>query len=131
LEWSPLTQDLYQKVAKLETKVEEHSKLLQKQQEKNDIQTELNTLLKLQIEANKEQNKTMEKFGETLNRIDTNLTHLNSKQELLDERVNGIEESLSGQKIDTVKLVKGIFSYVLTAAGGGLVLYVYIKLGIK
>jgi hypothetical protein len=63
----PLPQEeLYSKVAKLEMKVEEHSKLLDKQQEKNEVQTELNTLLRMQIDTSKEQNKTLQKFESTL-----------------------------------------------------------------
>jgi predicted nucleic acid-binding Zn-ribbon protein len=126
LEWIPL-QDINQKVARLETKVEEHEKLLQKQQERNDTQTELNTLLKMQIEANKEQNETLQKFSDTLVKINKNLDNLNSKQELLDERVTGIEDSLSKQNFSIVDVIKYI-----GAAGIGLILaWIYTKLGIN
>lgn len=122
--------------------MEEHERKLNAQVEKNESLTRLATLMELQIEETKErerrqeirddkQNKQMEKFSETLTKVNENLTNLNTNQESLTERVSEIEGTLSGQKIDLVKLFKGMLSYILTAAGGGLVLYIYIKLGIK
>jgi predicted nucleic acid-binding Zn-ribbon protein len=135
---NPLAEELYSKVSKIEatiskmeTIIDEHSRLLDRQQNKNEVQTELNTLLRLQIEANKEQSKQLEKFGDTLDRIDTNLTNLNNSQQSLGERVSEIEGIMSDQKIDTVKLVKSIFAYVLTAAGGILLTILYIRIGLK
>jgi chromosome segregation ATPase len=137
-----MEEELYRKVTRLETKVEEHDRKLDAQVEKNESLTRLATLMQLQMEESKErerrqeirddkQNKQMEKFSETLTKVNDNLTNLNTKQQSLTDRVSEIEGTLSGQKIDIVKLLKGMLSYLLTAAGGGVVLYIYIKLGIK
>jgi predicted nuclease with TOPRIM domain len=126
LELSPLQENLNERVAKLEIRVEKNSKLLEKQQERNDTQTELNTLLKLQIEANNEQNKQMERFGDTLIKVNQNLDNLNSKQELLDERVTGIESNLNKQNFNIVDVIK----YVGATGLGLVVAWIYMKLGL-
>lgn len=134
-------EDIYQKVAKLETKVEDHDRKLNSQAEKNETLTRLATLMELQMEEAKEkerrqeirdekQNKSMEKFGETLVKVNENLTSLNNKQESLGDRVAEIEGTLSNQKIDVIGLVKSILTYVLTAAGGIVLAWIYIKLGL-
>jgi predicted nuclease with TOPRIM domain len=135
-------EELYERMAKAETKLDEHGKLLSAQIEKNEALTRLTTLVELQMQDSKErerrqeirdekQNKQMEKFSDTLVKVNQNLDNLNSKQELLDERVTGIEGTLSHQKIDVVGLVKSILTYALTAAGGIVVAYLYMKLGLK
>jgi predicted nuclease with TOPRIM domain len=121
-------QDVIQKVAILETKVEEHSRKLDAQIEKNESLTRLTTLVELQMQESKDrerrqeirddkQNKQMEKFSETLTKVNDNLTNLNNQQHSLTERVSDIEGTLSGQKIDPIKLFKGILSYIATGVG--------------
>jgi DNA repair exonuclease SbcCD ATPase subunit len=125
LELIPLSQeDVYQRLTKVETKVEEHEKKLEKQQDKNDVQTEWNTLLKMQIETNKNQEKQMEKFGDTLDRVNENLTNLNISQQQMKQdmneigsRVTDIEKNQEDIKIDPLQLFKGILSYVATGIG--------------
>jgi chromosome segregation ATPase len=129
MELIPLVQDdLNGRVRVLETKVEDHDKKLNAQSEKNETLTRLATLMELQMEEAKEkerrqeirddkQNKSMERFGETLLKVNENLTSLNNKQESLGTRVAEIEGTLSEQKIDTFKLVKGILSYIATGLG--------------
>ncbi|PLR99657.1 hypothetical protein [Bacillus sp. T33-2] len=119
-------EDIYQRLTKVETKLEEHSKLLEKQQDRNNSQVELNTLLKIQIETSKEQSKQMEKFGDTLDRVNINLTNLNSKQELLDERVTGIEGNLSKQNLNLIDIIK----YIGATGIGIAVAYLYVTLGL-
>jgi DNA repair exonuclease SbcCD ATPase subunit len=122
---SPLVQeDIYQRLTKVETKVEEHEKKLEKQQDKNDVQTEWNTLLKMQIETNKNQEKQMEKFGDTLDRVNENLTNLNISQQQMKQdmseigsRVTDIEKNQEEIKIDPLQLFKGILSYIATGIG--------------
>lgn len=132
-----MTQDLYQKVAKLETKVEEHDRKLDAQIEKNESLTRLTTLMERQIEDSKErerrqeirddkQNKQMEQFGITLINVNQNLTNLNSKQELLDDRVTGIEGTLSKQQFSIVDVLK----YIGAAIGGLVVGYIGLKIGL-
>lgn len=130
-----MQEDIYQKVAKLEAKVEDHDKKLNSQAEKNETLTRLATLMELQMEELKEkerrqeirddkQNKSMERFGDTLIKVNENLTSLNNKQEALGTRVAEIEGTLSEQKIDTFKLVKGILSYIATGLGSIAIAYV-------
>jgi predicted nuclease with TOPRIM domain len=109
-----------ERLSKLEVKVEEHSKLLDKQQERNDNQTELNTILKMNVEQ-------MKKFGDTLDRVDTNLTNLNNNQMQLGERVTEIEGFLSKQKFSMTDVLK----YIGAIVGGILLAWIYIKLGLK
>lgn len=129
---------IVERIATIETKLKEHDKLLEKQQEKNESQVELNTLLKMQIELNKEQQTQMNKFGETIDKVNTNLTNLNTTQSQLQSeltqintRVGAIEESNENNKIDPSKFWKwalpslgGIIITVVTA-------YLLIKFGLK
>jgi uncharacterized membrane protein len=124
-------EDFNRRIAVIETKLDEHSRLLEKQQERNETQTELNTILKANVEQ-------MKRFGETLDRVNDNLTNLNSNQQKLNdnqlelgERVDQIEDTLHEQKIDPIKLFKSILSYVVTACGSILVAWLIYKLGIK
>jgi ABC-type transporter Mla subunit MlaD len=118
-------------MAIIETKLEEHSRLLEKQQERNETQTELNTILKTNAEQ-------MRRFGETLDRINDNLSNLNNNQQKLNEnqlelgeRVDQIETTLQEQKIDPIKLFKSILSYIVTGIGSIAIAYILWKLGIS
>lgn len=126
-----IVDELKERVAILEKTVQEHSKLHEKQNDKNDILIEMKTLLRMQTEINTEQKDQMKAFGITLNKVNDNLTHLNSKQALLDERVNGIEETLQSQKIDPIKLFKSVLSYIVTGISSIVISYLIYKLGIK
>jgi hypothetical protein len=128
-------EELYQRVAKLETKVEDHDKKLQIQVEKNESLTRLATLVELQMQESKErerrqeirdekQNKQMEKFSATLDKVNDNLTDLNISQQQMKQdmnaignRVADIEQYQEDAKIDPLKLFKGILSYVVTGIG--------------
>jgi TolA-binding protein len=119
-----MEEELYQKVAVLENTVDKHSKLLDKQQERNDVQTELNTLTKVFIEESKETRKQLQKFSETIDRVNENLTHLNishqqMKQDMneIGSRVSDIEKGQEESKIDPNALFKSILSYVMTGIG--------------
>ena len=130
-----VNEELYQKVAKLETKVEEHDKKLQIQSEKNESLTRLTTLVELQMQETKErerrqeirdekQNIQMEKFSTTLDKVNDNLTDLNISQQQMKQdmsaignRVADIEKYQEGSKIDSFKLFKGILSYIATGIG--------------
>ncbi|MDF2789820.1 MAG: hypothetical protein K0S80_2918 [Neobacillus sp.] len=118
----------------IENTVADHSRQLIRQSEKNETLTKLATLMERQIEETKErdrrqeirdekQNSQMESFGDTLKLINSNLTNLNSKQELLDNRVTGIETTLDLQKIDPIRLFKAILSYFATGIGSIAIAY--------
>jgi predicted Holliday junction resolvase-like endonuclease len=118
LELIPLADELVGRVRVLETKVEDHDKKLDKQQERNDIQTELNTILKMNVEQ-------MKRFGETLDKIDINLTNLNNNQINLGQRVTEIEGFLSNQKFSITDVLK----YIGAIVGGLIVGYISTKIG--
>jgi DNA-directed RNA polymerase sigma subunit (sigma70/sigma32) len=114
----------------VENKTDEHSKLFEKQVEKNDNQVELNTILKMHLEENKENRIQMKKFGDTLDKVNINLTHLNTKQETLDERVTGIESTINESKKSAFKLILSSLKYVGSIAIGIGIAYIYKKLGL-
>lgn len=133
-----VTEDLYQKVAKIETKIEEHNRKLIAQEEKNDTLTKLTLLIEQQQEINKDHARQMEKFDNTLDRVNENLTQLNLSQKQMQqdmnqigERVSSIETKQEEQKIDPIKVVKGILAYVATGVGGIILAIIYLKLDIK
>ncbi|AZV43748.1 hypothetical protein BAOM_3139 [Peribacillus asahii] len=130
-----MSEDLNGRLSKLEAKVENHSKQLDIQATKNDLQVEMNTLLKMQIESNEKQNVQMEKFAETLDRVDENLTNLNVSQQRLQSeviqignRVEDIEKKADESKIDFAKLFKHI---LWTGLPTLIVAYLLYKFGIK
>lgn len=124
-------EDIYERLTKVETIQEEHERKLNSQLEKNETLIKIETLMSMQIEDSKKRDKQMDKFEDTLLKVNDNLTNLNNNQKQLGDRVTDIESTLNGQKIDVVGLVKSIFAYVLTAAGGLLVGYLAMKFGIK
>ncbi|MEI2464981.1 hypothetical protein [Niallia taxi] len=133
-----MTESIEAKVAVLENRVGNHEDLLNKQIEKNENQVELNTLLKMQIEVNKSQQDQLVKFGETMDKVNTNLTNLNSnqkqfQQELsqINSRVGKIEQTSDEFKLDPRKIVKwalvGLGSIIITVISA----YVLFKFGFK
>jgi chromosome segregation ATPase len=134
-----------ERITKLETKVEEHTKLLDKQQDRNEILIEMKTLLQMQTDVNAEQNKQMREFGTTLNNVNDNLTNLNISQQQfktdmneiktdmneIGSRVEEIEKKADEHKIDPVKVFLKILGFIGTIVGGAIAAYVYIKLGLK
>ncbi|MNG33772.1 hypothetical protein D3C84_1200960 [compost metagenome] len=68
----------------------------------------------------------MEQFGVTLTKVNDNLTNLNSKQELLDERVTGMEGNLNKQNLSIIDIVK----YIGATGIGLVVAWIYMKLGL-
>lgn len=117
-------EDVYQRIATLESKVNEHGRKLEKQEEKNETQIEIHTILKMQVETNKEQSKQMIKFGETLDKVNENLTGLNTGMQDLNNRVTEIENNQESKKIDLAVLAKTIiFKVVPTVIGAWILFY--------
>lgn len=108
-------EDVYQRIALLEGKVEEHGRKLEKQEEKNETQIEIHTILKMQVETNKEQAQQMSKLGETLDKVNENLSGLNTGMQDLNSRVTEIENNQESKKIDPASLFKDIVYKVLPA----------------
>jgi arginine deiminase len=126
-----IEEELYQRVVRLETIQEEHAKLLNSQIEKNETLVEMKTLIKRQIEDSEKRDKQMEKFSDTLSKVNDNLTNLNISQQQMKEdmgeigsRVSDIEKFQEAGKIDTDKLVKAILSYLATGLGSIAIAYV-------
>jgi vacuolar-type H+-ATPase subunit I/STV1 len=132
-----------QRVTKLETTVDEHTRLLNAQSEKNDVLTRLTVLLEREMSDSKErerrqelrdeaQTKQMEKFGETLAAVNQNLSLLNTKQENLNikqedinDRLSDVESVIKDQNINTGIFFKGILKHTLLGLGtliGGFIL---------
>lgn len=126
-----------ERIATIEAKVDEHSRLLEKQQEKNESQVELNTLLKMQIDLNKEQQIQMSKFGDTIEKVNINLTSLNETQKQfqteltqINTRVGAIEDSSDNNKIEPIKLFLKILGWAALVVGGIISAYIYKGLGL-
>lgn len=133
-----MAEDIIERVAKLETKVEEHDRSIEKMNENNDVLVEMKTILRMQTEINSETKEQIKEFGVTLNKVNENLTNLNINQQQMKtdmseigSRVTDIEKNQEKHKIDVFGLVKNILGYVVTAIVGGVVLWIYMKLGIK
>lgn len=123
-----MAEELNVRVSRLEAKVDEHSKSIERQVEKNDTLTRLVTLVELQTDINKKQTEQMDKFDRTLNKVNTNLDGLNRNLETLDHRVEKLESDDSDRKIDLGKLFKHI---LWTAIPTLIVTYLLIKFGMK
>lgn len=122
---------LSERIVQLEVKVNRHDKMLEEQSEKNETQIETNTLVRMYVETTKQLTEQMDKFSDTLIKVNENLTNLNSKQELLDERVTGIEFNLNENKIDPMKIFVRILAYGGTLIGGIIAAWLYMQLGLK
>jgi ABC-type transporter Mla subunit MlaD len=120
--------EMAKSITKIEMKIDEHDKLLQKQQDKNEAQTELNTILKMNVEQ-------MKKITETLDRVDTNLTNLNNKQENFNERLTDVESNIkeqnNEQNINSNKVFKGVLLEVGRGVATIIVMYMLFKFGIS
>lgn len=111
-----MSEDLNERVAKLEIRVDTHERSILAQTDKNESLAKLATLMELQILANDKQNIQLEKFGETLNRVDDNLSSMNVTQQQLQRevvqigsRVEVIEKKADENKVDKFNLfLKGL-----------------------
>lgn len=148
-----MSNELPERVAKLETKVENHDRLLQAQQERNDLLTKISLIIENQREdaiererrqdlRDEKQNQQMEGVSLTLKSVNENLSNLNAAQQQIIEDVNEIDIRVERvekfQDDDTEKNtinLNGLFKkFVFWAVGAGLsaiVLYIYILLDLR
>lgn len=112
-----------ERIAKLEQMVENntsrivnHAIRMEKLESNTDVLVRLSTLMEVQTEMNKQQNEQMGRFGNTLDSVDRNLTHLNGTSDQLKSsigdlggRISSIEETQNSHKIDVPKLLTKIF----------------------
>jgi vacuolar-type H+-ATPase subunit I/STV1 len=140
-------------VAKVSTTVDEHTRLLNLQSEKNDTLNRLTILLEREMSDSKDrerrqelrdeaQNKQLEKFSITLEKVNENLTNLNvrqenlnNKQENLNDRLSDVENTIKGQNINTGIFFKGILKHSLlglgTLIGGFILAWILFRFGIS
>ncbi|GIN23134.1 hypothetical protein [Siminovitchia fordii] len=133
-----MSTDINERVGVIESTLKNHEQRLQKQESNNEILIEMKTILKNQVEMNKEQNEQMREFSGTLIEVNNNLSKLNGSQEQLQndmgkigERVTHIEKSQDEGKISVpglmAKIIIGIFMIVPTLISA----WIMIKLGLK
>lgn len=80
-----MADELSERVAKLEEKVEGYDKRLDKLEDKDEVQTRLVTLMEIQTENIKELNNQNKTNQETLIKMNNNLDSLNSRVGKLEE----------------------------------------------
>lgn len=131
-------EDLSQRVTKVETKVEEHQRLLNAQAEKNDTLTRLTILMERQQEESKEFKESLNKFNVTIDKVNENLTNLNHNQQQMKDdmneignRVEEIEKKADEHKIDPMKIFLKTLGFIGTLVGGAIAAYIYMKLGLS
>ncbi len=123
-----MSTDLNERIGVIENTLKNHEQRIQKQEDNNEILIEMKTILKNQVDMNKEQNEQMKEFSGTLIEVNNNLSKLNGSQEQLQndmskigERVTHIEKSQDENKIDVpklmVKILIGIFMLIPTLIG--------------
>jgi hypothetical protein len=126
-----VVEDLYQRITKVETRLDEHDRKLQQQEVKNDTLIELKTILQMQVDASKKQVDQMEKFDKTLSRIDKNLDGLNMKFETIDKRVEKLEINDESSKVHVpslgVKILVGICMIIPTLITAWLLIQLNLK----
>jgi chromosome segregation ATPase len=101
-----------------------HNERITNLESKNESMVEFKTILKMQMEVNKEQNIQMKEMSKTLNNVNTNLTELNTSSQQLNSRLTDVEETLDANKIDIVKWIKNASWLIFIA-------FVLWKLGLK
>lgn len=133
-----MPENINERVAKLEEKVESHERSIIAQADKNESLAKLTTLMELQSKANEKQNAQLEKFGETLIQVNLNLTNINNSQQQLQKeviqignRVEVIEQKSDENKLDPSKVIWKIVGWVVGAIGAIILAYVLFKLGLK
>lgn len=123
---------LEQKVETSNKRIDNHTSRIEKLESNNDVLIRLSTLMEVQTEMDKQQNEQMEKFGEVLNSVNSNLTHLNQTSDqlksnvgVLSGRIESIEKSQEDYKIDVPKLFTNIVVGAITAIAVGFAVYFF------
>jgi chromosome segregation ATPase len=121
----------------MESKMDEHSKILNAQIEKNETLVRIETLMARQIDDSQKRDQQMEKFESTLLKVNENLTNLNNSQqklgehqEKLGERVSSIENAIEDTKKNRIKTIINSLKYIGTLLVGFGIAYLYKKLGL-
>jgi myosin heavy subunit len=117
-----------ERLAVLEQSTKGNTRRIEKLETSTEILSELKVLVELQTDMNKEQNIQMRNFETTLNKVNDNLSAINTSQDQLKSdlgsiggRVKHIED---GSKIDIVKLAGKILIAAICA-------WVLLQIGLK
>lgn len=126
-----------ERIATLEEKTNSHSIRIERIENNNKLLHEMKVLLELQTEMNKEQNKQMKSFEETLSNVNSNLTRLNTTSDQLKidlgsigDRVNEIEQINEKGKISVNELTVKIFIALAMIIPTAITAWVLMKLGL-
>lgn len=92
---------LGERVAKLETIVENHEKLLISQSEKNETLARLTTLMEINSKRDEQRDEQLKEFGDTLKSVNDNLTHLNKSQEKIQQDISTISSRV--EKVEKIQ----------------------------
>jgi chromosome segregation ATPase len=108
------------KVDNLEKKVDKNSEDIAMLKEENRELTKLSTLMEIQINMNKNQEKIIHQQSETLSKINENLTSLNNVTVNLDKRIGDLEVDYRSErdknKIDIREVGKKILIGIIIGA---------------
>ena len=137
-----MSNELPERVAKLETKVERHEELMKNQISKNEDIAILRTLMERQDQRDERQNKQLESFEITMKHVNDNLSSLNSTQQQMKDdlnefgvRVEKVEKFQHDDKEkNTIDLNGVLKKFIIWAIGIGLTalaFYFYILLGVR
>ena len=119
-------------------RIKNHAIRIERLEGNNDVLTRLGILMEVQTEMNKQQSAQMEKFGETLDSVNTNLSNLNSTSDQLKNsvgdlgsRITSIENTQNSHKIDVPKLMTKILIGIAMISVGLLSAYLLKVMGLK
>lgn len=132
---------LNERISRVEERSDQFERRIQLQEQKNESLIRLVAQFESQERSNLEREKRyearelkqqerMDRFADTLDHINQNLTNLNSSQEQLGERVTDIEGTLQSQNINAVQVFMKILGYAGTLVGGIILAYILFKLGL-
>lgn len=118
-----MANELGERVAKLEQASKGNSSRIKRLETESEALIRLTTLVELQTEVNRENSSQMRQFGVILDKVNSNLSNLNSASEQMknevvhvSERVEKIEQNNESQKVDIpqlmVKIVIGLFMLI-------------------
>lgn len=117
------------KVAKLEVKVNNHEQRLFTLESDNKVLNRLAATLEQQVKISNERD---EKQNRVLEKINENLTGLNSRFDHVEKRVNYLEENHNHNLININELWKTtIFKIIPSLIGGILLAWFLIQLGLQ
>jgi chromosome segregation ATPase len=106
---------VYAKLSVLETKTESNTNRIEKLEQLGNELSKLSTLMEMQIEMNKDQQKQLKEQHETLIKINENLNGLSSAYQKLDGRVETLEKNQENSKIDILQVIKIVIPSLLLA----------------